>query len=99
MNETDRILERLLDTGRRAPPETSAPPPPGFSNRVAARWSAERSSGPALRLWEHLSRRTAGPLAVVAVIAGLTVWASWAPVTADADAGLEAELLSLLPLP
>lgn len=100
MNETDRMLERLLEAVRRSPPpETSAPPPLGFSTRVAARWAADRTSSAALRLWEELSRRAAGRLAVVAVIAGLAAWASWRPVPTEVDAVLETELLAMLPLP
>ena len=100
MNETDRILERLLEAGRRPPlPDVSAPLPPGFSTRLAGRWAAERSFGAALRLWEELSRRAAGGLAVMAVIAGLVAWASWLPVPIEVDTLLETELLALLPLP
>jgi hypothetical protein len=99
MNETDRILERLLKAGRRPPPPETSAPPLGFSTRVAARWATDRSFGTALRLWEELSRRAAGRLAVVAVIAGLAAWASWLPVPTEVDAVLETELLSMLPLP
>lgn len=99
MNESDNVAERLLAAVRRTPPETSTPPPLGFSTRVAACWAADRSSGAAVRLWENLSRRAAVRLAVLAVIAGLTAWASWMPVPTEVDAVLETELLSMLPLP
>lgn len=100
MKDSDHLLERLLEAGRRPPGlEPSAAAPLGFSTRVAARWAADRSTVSVLRLWEELSRRAACRLAIVAVVAGLTAWASWRPAPTDVDAVLETELLSMLPLP
>lgn len=99
MKTNDRILNELFRASRAHPSGNPAGEDPAFPLRLATRWAAVHPEPEPPLPWEEFFRGVARGLAVLALVAGLTTWAGWQPVSAETDAVLESELLALLPSP
>ena len=100
MKRGDEILERLLESARRHPADsTQEMAPDRFADRVASRWVAGGMNRRPGADWEDISRKAACMLSITAAAAALTVAFTWIPNSPDPDAFLEIELLETLPPP